>query len=483
VALKVVHLGVLPQDRRTAEQRFLREARLAARLSHPNVVIVYDVGWELESGTPFIALEYLEGRTLAEVMGSGASMGWRAALQMTARVADALHHAHTHGIVHRDIKPSNIMVLHSGAPKIMDFGIAKTGAAAQLTITGEFWGTPSYMSPEQALGATLDGRTDLFSLGTVLYQLLTGRRAFDGHSVPQVVTRVVYEEPTLPAGTNPALPADVDVVLTRALAKNPALRYPNGHAFAEDIADVLAGRGVRERPGLKTLSGTDATVAYRPAGSPSVTCPVSPAPPRRRLPPFDRILAGTLSAAACALWICGLLRANAASIPASVAAAALQRPRLILPKAVEVPPQPVPPPATPSAAEASLAAPPPRSQPRPTPVPEVAEAPAPAPEPARIALSLEHRFKQGTLRVWIDEKLVLERELQGRQTRKILIFKSRKGSLAEVLDVAPGTRQLRLEVEGEGGTRSGRVEAVLKSRETRLLEVKVGGKVDLAWKS
>src|SRR5262249_28035688 len=137
LALKVVHLAALPHDRTVVERRFLREARLAARLSHPNVVIVYDVGWEPETHTPFIALEYLEGRTLAEILASGASIGWRAALQLTARVADALHHAHGHGIVHRDIKPSNIMVLHSGVPKIMDFGIAKTGAA-HLTITGEF---------------------------------------------------------------------------------------------------------------------------------------------------------------------------------------------------------------------------------------------------------------------------------------------------------------------------------------------------------
>ena len=153
VALKVVQLAFPAgeEEQRLMEQRFLHEARLAASLTHPNIVVVHDVGWDAEARTPFMALEYLEGRTLANVLASGPAMDWREALLLVSRLADALHYAHGHGIVHGDIKPANIMILPSGDAKIMDFSIAKA-SAAERTATGECWGTPSYMSPEQACG-------------------------------------------------------------------------------------------------------------------------------------------------------------------------------------------------------------------------------------------------------------------------------------------------------------------------------------------
>ena len=180
VALKTVRLAfsIPPEDYAAFERRFLAEARVAAGLSHPGIVVVHDVGRDGPTGTVFIALEYLEGHTLAELSAPGPPMDWRQALRITEKLAEALHHAHQKGIVHRDIKPANIMLVSSsGLPKIMDFGIAKLPAST-LTTAGEFFGTPSFMSPEQASGQTaaLDGRSDLFSLGCVLYQLVTSRR-------------------------------------------------------------------------------------------------------------------------------------------------------------------------------------------------------------------------------------------------------------------------------------------------------------------
>jgi len=185
VALKTIRLAheLPPDERQRFEKRFLAEARAAAGLSHPGLVVVHDVGRDAASEMLFIALEYLEGRTLAEEMAGGAPLEWRRALRIAAQLAEALHHAHALGIVHRDVKPANVMMLSSGQPKVMDFGIAKL-PASQLTSTGQLFGTPLYMSPEQAQGEAVDARSDLFSLGGVLYEMLTGRRCFDAPSLP-----------------------------------------------------------------------------------------------------------------------------------------------------------------------------------------------------------------------------------------------------------------------------------------------------------
>ena len=169
VALKTVGLAfALPEgERRSFEERFLAEARVAAGLAHPGIVVVHDAGRDPATGMLFIAFEHLEGRTLADMTADGASLEWPEALRIVGRVAEALQHAHARSVIHRDIKPANIMILAGGEPKVMDFGIAKV-PASQITIPGEFFGTPSYMSPEQANGDPVDARSDLFSLGSIL---------------------------------------------------------------------------------------------------------------------------------------------------------------------------------------------------------------------------------------------------------------------------------------------------------------------------
>src|SRR5262249_37384170 len=218
IALKTIQapLAASRAEREEYERRFLAEARTAARLSHSGIGVVHDVarGSEHEE-LLYIALEYLHGRTLAEVAAAG-PMPWREALRLVGRVAQALHYAHAQGVVHRDVKPANIMVLDSGEPKIMDFGIAKLDSAA-LTSTGQFFGTPLFMSPEQALGQPVDARTDLFSLGSVASLLLCGQPPFQADSVPAILTRVAYQPPRPLRELAPEVPPEVEYVVARAM--------------------------------------------------------------------------------------------------------------------------------------------------------------------------------------------------------------------------------------------------------------------------
>ena len=288
VALKTVNLllAVPDEDRPGFEQRFLNEARVAAGLNHPGIVVVHDVGRDPGSDSLYIALEYLEGETLSERVKREGRLEWREALRLTAKVAEALHHAHEKHIVHRDVKPANIMVLPTGQPKLMDFGIAKI-PAAQLTSAGEFFGTPSYMSPEQATGEPLDARSDVFSLGSVLYLLLTGVRAFDAPSVPGILARVAKKDPSPPSKLTPGLPPVVDDIVARALAKDSGQRYATARMLAEDIQDVLADRRPRHRatwtpppPADETLrsattSPEPATADLRTTAAPAPTAPLT----------------------------------------------------------------------------------------------------------------------------------------------------------------------------------------------------------------
>jgi len=295
VALKTVSLGfaVSEKERVAFRARFLTEAQAAARLSHPGIVVVYDVGVDSATGELFMALEYLKGQTLDALLAGERPLEWRQALRVAQRVAQALHHAHSNGIVHRDIKPANIMLLESGEPKIMDFGIAKV-PTAQLTATGQVLGSPSYMSPERAREQPVDARSDLFSLGAVLYELLTGKRAFPGADVAGILLKVAYENPPPPGLARPGLPPDLDVVLARALAKDPDDRYPDGDTMAEDLEDIIEGRSPRHHaawvasPSRTTLAGGPAPAASPTPASAEGTAR-GPQLPSLALPPGKRV--------------------------------------------------------------------------------------------------------------------------------------------------------------------------------------------------
>jgi serine/threonine-protein kinase len=242
VALKTI---VLPESTKEGEreaflERFFQEARTAGKLIHPHIVVTYDAALDEPTGAPFIAMELIDGESLSDRLRREGRISWQQALEWVISLAQALQVAHQQGIVHRDIKPANIMTTRQGVPKITDFGIAKL-PTAHLTQTGVVMGTPYFMSPEQLRGEPLDGRSDLFSLGVLLYNLVTGIRPFEGVELAAIASQVLYKDPRAASEVVPDIPAILDGVIARALMKAPGERYATGVEFANDLASVRHG--------------------------------------------------------------------------------------------------------------------------------------------------------------------------------------------------------------------------------------------------
>jgi serine/threonine protein kinase len=249
VALKTIRLSDSGDEEEVREfqQRFMREAQAAGILSHPAIVTVHDIGQDPEKGVSFIAMEYVEGPTLKEIIQRPDPISHAELANLLAQVADALDYAHARGIVHRDVKPANIILPPGSGVKITDFGIAKIAAeSANLTTTGQFLGTPNYMAPEQVKGAPVDGRTDIFSLGIVIYEGLTRRKPFGGDSLTTISYRIVHEPFEPPTQVDPAIPVQFDEVVRRCLAKEPKDRYPRARDVAADLRAIAAGKPLIE---------------------------------------------------------------------------------------------------------------------------------------------------------------------------------------------------------------------------------------------
>jgi serine/threonine-protein kinase len=237
VALKTILLNEDSGARRDYQKRCSLEARAAGKLTHPNIVTTYDFGEE--GDLAYLAMELLEGTELRERMEDGA-LPVAEAVGIAIQVADGLGFAHERGVVHRDIKPANIMLLERGDVKIMDFGIARMRSADQMTSTGIIVGTPRFMSPEQVSGQPVDQRSDLFSLGVLLYEMLTGVQLFAGEDTPQIAHKITRLEPEPPSHRNPEVTSMLDFVLARALKKDPEVRYQDAYELAADLRTCLA---------------------------------------------------------------------------------------------------------------------------------------------------------------------------------------------------------------------------------------------------
>jgi eukaryotic-like serine/threonine-protein kinase len=318
VAIKILN------DRHAADdsfvERFRREAKNAAGLSHPNIVSVYDRG--TAEGTYYIAMEFLDGRSLKELIVSRGPAPVKTAVEYARQILAAVGFAHRHGIVHRDIKPHNVLVGPEGRLKVTDFGIARSGAS-QMTEVGSIIGTAQYLSPEQARGSPVDQTSDLYSVGVVLYELLTGQVPFTGDTPLEIAMKHLSEVPKPPSELRPDVPHDLDLVVLRALAKDPAERYQTAEEMDSDLERVLTGMPVgteTHEAATAVLSGSG-VVAAAPTSvitRPTQVAPVRPAPPggtppagyygyegppRRRRPIWPWILAVLLLAAAgAAAW-------------------------------------------------------------------------------------------------------------------------------------------------------------------------------------
>ena len=455
-------------------ERFAQEARAAGRLAHPNIVAIYDRGEEPTSKIPYIVMEYVAGQPLSALMtASHGRMDERQALQIAKGIAEALHYAHEHGVIHRDIKPANVLVTEDGNAKIADFGVARLDTS-NMTMHGQVLGTPAFMSPEQLTGGAVDGRSDIFSLGVLLYTMLMGFRPFQGNSANTIGFKVVNQQPVPITTFHLDLSKDTEYVVARAMAKNPSDRYQSGMAMAHDLSDILEGRVPRSRHEMDRLSTTAVSriqqtlasvlantprnahatgVAAVPAhsqepstGARTAVASAGPASSEgRRIP---------LSAAAVALLaFCGV-STLAAVYANDVQGRELHKADAVLPmpppiqERVPVPAiggdarEPVvevnmPVPAnsgsgrSPKAAISDLdrtvvhtaaAAPKPAIEPT-LPVPVAAPKLAPPLEFATLELALEHHFSAAELEVWVDSKLEFSGTSVGQAKKRLLVLR------------------------------------------------------------
>lgn len=233
VAIKTINLSLALDEKDEYESRFYQEAKAAGRLSHPNIVTIYDVGKSDEIA--YIAMEFLQGRELRDILNDGKRMPVEQVINIVAQVAQGLAYAHEYGIVHRDVKPSNIMIVRDGHVKITDFGIARMASAAVRTQTGMVLGSPKYMSPEQVVGQETDQRSDIFSLGVMLYEMLTGQAPFSGENINAIMYQTLNSVPPPPSSLSPNVPEMLNFIVAKALAKKLEHRYQDAKEFAGDL--------------------------------------------------------------------------------------------------------------------------------------------------------------------------------------------------------------------------------------------------------
>ena len=337
-AIKTIRLEGLAASQASLDdllKRFQQEAEVAAQLKHPNIVTIYDIG--TAEGLSYISMEFVDGVGLDRVIAKAGKMSVERAAAIGAQVADALAYAHKHNVVHRDIKPANIMVEPGDHVKVTDFGIAKvTDSAEHLTATGSLLGTPSYMSPQQARGEKIDGKSDLFSLGCILYEMLAGQKAFRGETLTAIMFKIITEEPPPLRTLDPTVSDEMLRVISKALSKAPEARYQNGRELADDLLALT-------RPGfVPTLRAAETPTL--PPDAPPGDVPTIASPPTARA-------SATLSSAATALRP----GATSSTPPAGGAPP--------LPPTILTPPTRVEPPPLPPKAESARPTPPPAGQP------------------------------------------------------------------------------------------------------------------------
>jgi serine/threonine-protein kinase len=421
VAIKTTRLDAHGIDAKNLLQRFKNEARSAGTLNHPNIVTIYDAGEQ--DGVFYIAMEYIEGETLHALLSQHRSLPVERVIEIVRQVCAGLDYAHAHGVIHRDVKPANIMLAASGSVKVMDFGIAKAGGT--MTATGQVLGTPNYMSPEQVKGKPVDGRSDLFSVGVLLYEMLTGEKPFDGQNITTIIYKIVSENPIPPRELDVTIHPGLSAVVTKALAKAPEERYQTGAALVADLENYKSfGSEAGATQVLSTAAlgaagdRTIVTPAPAPAGpsapdavataavaarastpaTPAAAMPHAPAPakPPTRTMPGKGLNPGVLAGIVVLLLIAAIAgwRVHRRHQQQAQESAATQAPPAVQEPAPQPPPPPAaetattpaetPTPATTAAPEPPLQAPTPRAASK-SKAKAAAVPPAPVPQPSPVS--------------------------------------------------------------------------------------------------
>ena len=450
VAIKTVALwGQEPEAEEEFRLRFMNEAQAAGRLHHSGIVSIFDVGQSPDDHNPYIVLEYVAGESLNRILSRDKKLPLATALKIAEEVAEALDYAHAQGVVHRDIKPANILVAETGHAKIADFGIAKLNLA-HFTLPGRVLGTPAYMAPEQLIGEGVDGRSDLFSLGVILYAMVTGHSAFQGTSATTVSFKVANREPVAASALDISLPPQLDTVISRAIAKNPEERYQHGAEFAADLkllqqhyktgstATSLPSRTATGTRSFATRTGTTASTVRPEAAVADAQNAVRHV--LLNAPVRDLILG------ACVTVLLVILAAQSKLL-------------VISPKAGMSIPIGAPgglPSTTTDLAKSNLT-----SQPA-QPVPAVSTAGtrtaartnAKTSHPARqivvpsstLDLAVQHQFKEATLYLWVDDKLSWTRALHGGVQKRLVVFNGIRGVESDTVKIPAGKHILRFRV-------------------------------------
>jgi eukaryotic-like serine/threonine-protein kinase len=454
VAVKTVSLsGQEPDEEKEFRLRFTHEAQAAGRLHHPGIVAIFDVGESPENGDPYIVLEYVAGESLNRILAREKKLPLEKALQLVEEVAEALDCAHAQGVIHRDIKPGNILMTADGHAKIADFGIAKLNLA-HFTLPGKVLGTPAYMSPEQLSGEGVDGRSDLFSLGVILYAMVTGHSPFQGDSATTVCFKVANREPVSASALDLTLPRELDEVISRAMAKNPEERYQRGAELAEDVRQLqtlfqphstttslravaplaTASTGTRARTTSQAASATNHVAEVARANN-AVRSAIRKAPIRDLILGAATLIALVFVAAQTRLQVTspreggngpyvtppGTASSNSAQPNSSKDVSSTATSTAAVP-------------ATPAPASAS----PRKSRSAPHTANQVV---VPL---SNLDLTVQHQFKDATLFVWVDDKLTLTRPLHGAAQKRLVVFNGLRGAESETLKIPAGKHVIRV---------------------------------------
>jgi serine/threonine protein kinase len=413
VAIKTVSLaGLEPDAEREYRERFVVEAQAAGRLSHTGIITVFDVAEDPETRAPYLVMEYVKGQSLGQLLGGeNRRLPLSTALQLTQEVAEALHYAHAQGVVHRDIKPSNILVTTAGHVKIADFGIAKLNQT-QLTQHGRVLGSPAYMAPEQLSDEGGDARSDLFSLGVVLYFMLTGQRPFQGNSIATVCFKLAHHEPLAVANYDMSFPPALDLVVSRAIANHPTRRYQSGGEMARDIQRLRENCGFVETADLEQGAtphrggkrGRNTSTMLRSESRGQSTSRARVRVATSTLPPWAR--------------------ARAPIVASVLVVAAIV---FIVSRTYNI--EPPPPPKSPRLV-----------QPVDSPV-------LYRPATAALDLEIDHPFTEARASLWLDNRLVYTQVLHADPKNHLLVFRKNQGHESHKIDLRSGRHLVKVRVQ------------------------------------